>query len=286
MFFLDVATKTKSETPSRPPTIEELIIFFFTFLLFILVICVLTIYNKKKEEKWIQEHSRPLNQDELQLLHDINIKHYIEENYKFKKNGYGASDWYRSSLDAGGRLDNLNIPIDKIPLFLADLLKFKRHEWIAFVFCDEKDGKYIWLNKGPDNTKVWSFVSEQSLLDFAQKHNCNTIIEFHNHPHTTGDGFLLGASKQDLYSTELLNKYFNDNGISFISGLCSQGYFLIYGYEFHENSCPVEMRMNSLIEYNDKATNEQHLEMHRKIRRTFSYNCKIKLKVKHNVTRK
>lgn len=285
MFFLD-ATATPAETPSRPPTTSEIIIGTIFLILIIIGVIIGAIITKKKEEKWIQEHSRPLNQEELQLLHDINVKNYIEKTYNFLKSGFGASDWYRSSLDASGRLDNLDIPIEKIPLFLTDLLKYKRHEWIAFVFCDEKDGKYIWLNKGPDNQKVWSFVSEKNLLEFAKKHNCNTIIEFHNHPHTVGDGNLLGASKQDLHSTEIFEKYFNDNGVSFISGLCSQGCFLIYGYAFHENSCPIEIRMNSLIKYNMNATVEQQIEMHRKIRRVYSKVKPIKLKVIHNADKK
>ena len=162
MNFLDVTTTTQSETPSRPPTTGEIIIGLVFFIIIIIAVIIGSIIAKKNEEKWVQEHSRPLNQEELKLFHDINVKNYIEKNFKFRKAGYGASDWYRSSLDAGGRLDNLDIPIENIPLFLTDLLKFKRHEWIAFVFCDEKDGKYIWLNKGPNNEKVWSLVSEKS----------------------------------------------------------------------------------------------------------------------------
>ena len=94
MNFLDVTTTTQSETPSRPPTTGEIIIGLVFFIIIIIAVIIGGIIAKKNEEKWVQEHSRPLSQEELKLFHDINVKNYIEKSE--------SSDMYRI-YDENGR---------------------------------------------------------------------------------------------------------------------------------------------------------------------------------------
>lgn len=256
MSFLEICYTVNEEIKNRQSTIVGIIICIIFYAIVFGLIIVWSINAKKNEEKWIQEHSRPLNDDELKLLYDLRFKKYIENKFKFKKVGYRATDSYRSSLNSDGRLDTLNIPIEHIPVFLTDLLRHKRHEWIAFVFCDEKNSRYIWLNKGPNNEKVSPKIPIELLVSLAKQKNCYTIIEFHNHPHTQDRWWnLLGPSDQDLKTEKYLSEYFFNNGISLISGLCTQGMYIIYGYKFHENSCPIAYRYNSIVEYNKKGNN-------------------------------
>lgn len=249
--------------------------------LFIILVIIGSIIINKKENKWIRNHKRPLNNKELKLYYDLEIKKYIERTYKFKKNNFKINEKYRSSLDKNGRLDNIQIEIKNVPIFITNLLLYKRHEWIAFIFCNNNYAKYIWLNKGIDSNGAYSFMDIEEMVKFAKENNCSTIIEFHNHPHTSLDGNLLIASKPDLKSAAYLKKYFNSKNISFISGLCTQKHFLIYDYSFKDTSAPNKLRLNNLKKYNLNANDFEHLKMHKKIKHIKDVKP-IKLKVLNN----
>ena len=145
-------------------------------------------------------------------------------------------------------------------------------------------GKKKWLAFQRFTSIIVSLnVSIESIVDFAKKNQCTTIIKFHNHPHTADRWWdLLSPSNTDLNTAEKLSEYLYNNGISLISGLCTQGMFIIYDYQFHDNSLPNDLRMNSLVNFNQNATDEEHIKMHKTINTLFAKEKPIKLKVTTN----
>ena len=79
-----------------------------------------------------------------------------------------------------------------------------------------------------------------------------------------------------------MKNYLYKNGITLISGLCTQGEFIIYDYQFHDNSLPKELRMDYLVNHNQNASEEQHIEMHKVIHSIFAREKAIRLKVTTN----
>ena len=185
-------------------------------------------------------HQRPLNDKEIAELSRVRRIEYINTHFRFSQKGYRINPQYRESLDKRGRWDKIPIPFEQIGSFLTELLRFKRHEWFVWVLTDEISAKLIWANKGDDNESCYFRGSRIQLVLLAANNQCNTVICFHNHPHTKDRyGDLLSPSDTDLRTYSKLKEFYNERGLNFIDGLCTQGRFIIYGQSFSDTYFPV-----------------------------------------------
>ena len=187
---------------------------------------------------WIT-HRRPLNENEIKELSECRRIVYINKIFQFTHDKAKVNPAYRSSLDKEGRWDRIDISLTETPALITELLRYKRHEWSVWCLTDEEKSRFIWANKGDDNESCYFKGSISHLVSLAKGANCSTVIHFHNHPHTAERTWnLLSPSKQDLKTLEKMSERFDDEGMNYISALCSQGNFIVYGSSFSTKYYP------------------------------------------------
>lgn len=219
-------------------------------LLFVIAIIALVIYSLY-ELIFFLCHQRALSKEEITKLSNIRKIKYINSHFSFSRSTYNINPKYRASLNVSGRWDKISISTKDVLSFLTVLLRYKRHEWTAFVLANESEAKYIWANKGDDNESCYYKGNLLDIVNLAKTSNCNTIIKIHNHPHTHDRYWnLLSPSDQDMKTFEILKQHLTKNGLNFIDALCTQGNFLIFGYCFDNYSPPNSNEEDILKENN------------------------------------
>lgn len=215
---------------------------------------------------WIN-HKGPLNDKEIKELAEARRILYINQIFQFTHNVVGVNKEYRGSLDRDGRWDQVDVELHKLPSLIAQLLKYKRHEWFIWCLADDNKAKLIWANKGDDNESCYSKITIQYVIRMAISEHCNTIICMHNHPHTKERYWnLLSPSKTDTDTFEYAKNYFNAAGINIIDALCSQGSFVVYAYSFSPKYYPKGSDIQTIIMAND-ISKKQNYKLHKELRK-------------------
>lgn len=212
-------------------------------------------------------HRRPLSEDEVTKLANARKCRYINENFRFSSNGFTINPKYRESLTKEGRWDRVSINYPAIATAVAELLRYKRHEWFIWVLTNEKESKYLWANKGDDNKSCYSKANIIQALLLAESNECNTIMMFHNHPHTKERYWnLLSPSETDLNTCNHFKQIFNEMGYNFIDGLVSQGKYIIYGYEFSDKFHPAGSKIEDINQENN-VSKKKNYKLHKELRK-------------------
>lgn len=216
------------------------------WFLLIIICCIIAILGIVKD-------SKPLNNKEMEKLAKGRKAHYINKHFGFSNEKFSVNPKYRASIESGGRWDKVEIEYKKIAPLIADLLKTKRHEWNVYVLSDENSGKYIWCHKGDDNSRVRIPHLLMGIAAVKAKENdCNTVIAFHNHPHTQARYWdLLKPSDADIDCFNTEKKVFCGDGLNFISGIVSQGNYSIFGYAFPDSYIPPGCSLKEIEEENN-----------------------------------
>ena len=234
------------------------------------VICVYII----KEIVFWRTHRRPLSNEEVKLLSEARRCAEINKIFQFTHEKVKVNPKYRSSLVNEGRWDRIDFATKNTPDLITELLRYKRHEWSVWCLTDEEKCKYIWANKGDDNESCYFKGSIPGLISLAAHSNCNTVIHFHNHPHTADRTWnLLSPSEQDLKTLKAMGETFENCGLNYISALCSQGKYIIYGNMFYSGYYPPGTSQNEVRKEND-VSEKQNYRLHKELRK----NKKTKIK--------
>lgn len=211
-----------------------------------MVFC-LDIYNGKRRKKqidnqeWLKNENkkRPLSTNEIIALSECRRNDYINNRFVVHRVSLNINVDYRGSLSSEGRWDKISLNYNDIYSAITKLLQYKRHEWSVWVLTNEDESKYLWANKGDDNQSTYFKGDFSTLIMLALGSSCNTVIHFHNHPHTQDRYWnLLQPSDTDIETFNEIKNIFNDCGLNYIAGIASQGYFKIYGQCFSENYIP------------------------------------------------
>lgn len=230
------------------------------FIIFALSIFILyKIWQDKKDRE-------PLSDVEIKRLSEARRADYINSHFRIDTTRATVNPRYRESLAKFGRWDKVSIEYSKICPLITDLLKYKRHEWSVWVLANEHEGKFIWANKGDDNESCYFMGDMAYLIELAHDNDCNTVIHFHNHPHTQDRYWnLLSPSKTDIDTLEKMKVRFDAAKLNYISGLCSQGRFIIYGQMFYSSFYPGNSKTASIVAVinGEKANKELHKELRR-----------------------
>ena len=197
-----------------------------------IIVAVIALFVIYEVIFWLT-HRRPLTEEEIKKLSEVRKIVYINRIFQFSHNKVKVNPAYRASLDKEGRWDRIDIDIRGTPALITELLRYKRHEWSVWCLTDEEKSKFIWANKGDDNESCYFKGSIHHLTSLAKEAACNTVIHFHNHPHTAERTWnLLTPSKQDMKTLRAMSETFEKEGLNYISALCSQGKFVFYGSSF------------------------------------------------------
>ena len=212
-------------------------------------------------------HRKPLTDEQVAALAEARKCNYINTHFCFSENGFKINPKYRESLNKEGRWDRVSISYPVIGSAIAELLRFKRHEWSIMILANEKEAKYIWANKGDDNSSCYSKANFLHLLMLANTNECNTVLHFHNHPHTQERYWnLLVPSETDLKTLKTLTDYFNKAGLNFIDGIVSQGKYTIFGYGFSPEYRPKGTTVEEISLENNKSKKGNY-KLHRELKK-------------------
>lgn len=230
--------------------------------IFACIVCLVV-----REIIFVKGHKGPLEDGQIERLSRIRQIRYINENFNIDHTQIGVNVQYRSCLNKTGRWDKVSLPFNETMAFVTELLKYKRHEWYIMMLCDENECKYIWANKGNDSSSCYFNGDLDVLVALAQANKCNTVITMHNHPHTRDIYWnLLQPSDTDLNSYKRLKEIYNEAGLNYICGLCTQGKFMIYGQSFSALYFPENASVEKIAMENNKSEKD-NLKLHRELRR-------------------
>ena len=220
-----------------------------------------------KEVVFWRTHRNPLSDEEVKSLSEARRCVEINKIFRFTHDQVKVNPAFRSSLDREGRWDRIDEELTKTPALITEMLRYKRHEWFVWCLTDEKKCRFLWANKGDDNESCYFKGSIPGLISLAVSSGCNTVIDFHNHPHTAERTWnLLTPSDQDLRALKTMSETFEKSGLNYISALCSQGKYIIYGSMFYSGYYPPGTSISEIKKENN-VSEKQNYRLHKELRR-------------------
>lgn len=184
----------------------------YFFLLFLLIVLSILLFS----------FSKPLDGDQISKL-ALKRRGRRIIRYFFQTRGYIPSKQFKSSLKPDGKLYQIDLDMAHVPYFVANLLKYKKHEWSVIAFIGNREAKYLWANKGPDRSQV-TLLSINSIINTAKNNHCDVIMAFHNHPaHDPQHYSYRKPSNMDLQTADRFSQLLNSIDISYLDHVCERG---------------------------------------------------------------
>jgi hypothetical protein len=166
--------------------------------------------------------SKPLTEDQISKLALKRRNRRIIQYFSGMR-GYYPSKQFKSGLKPNGKLYQIDLDMPYVPSFVANLLKYKKHEWSVIAFIGNRKAKYIWVNKGPDRSQV-PLLSVDLIIKTAKNNDCDVIMAFHNHPaHDPQHYSYHRPSEMDFQAAERFSQMLNAIKISYVDHVCERG---------------------------------------------------------------
>jgi hypothetical protein len=205
--------------------------------------------------------SRPLTEEQVPELAQKRRNKKILLHFSPSPFSYSPAQDFKSGLKPDGKLYQVDLDTEQVPSFVANLLKYKKHEWSVMVFLRDQKAEHLWANKGPDRSQV-HVVSINSILNTAKRNRCDAIMAFHNHPaHDPQRYSYRNPSDLDLEASEKFSQILNTANISYIDHVCERG----TAHRYCLNPSPTLYPLTPILE-EVRAENSQgrmtHIKLH------------------------
>ena len=179
--------------------------------------------------------SKPLSDRQVQQLARKRRRRLIEHYFRPSRFAYHPDRRFKSKLKADGEFYPLSLDVDQVASYVANLLKYKKHEWVVLVFLKDRVAKFMWANKGIDRTQVSTLLPEHLTVRMAIDNDCNVVMKFHNHPASQPHRYRYNSpSKADSRSAAALSGVLASRGISCAMHVCERG----RAYRYHRIVSP------------------------------------------------
>lgn len=199
-------------------------------------------------------HRRELTDVEMEKLSQKRRKNYIRMNYNFRLVNAFPDKNFKSSMNPKGQMYNANISLEDFPSYAANLLKWKKHEWVLLALVQDKQVKCFYANKGLDKSSVSFNCNIYDLLEICKDNSCQTIMRFHNHPNSDPQRYnCLLASNQDKISAKSISEITIKEGVNWIDFICERGKFTRFFYEFSNTFFPESSQICYIEEENGES---------------------------------
>jgi len=199
-------------------------------------------------------HRRDLTDSEMKKLSQKRRGKYIKENYNFRLVNSFPDKKFKSSMDSKGKMYRANISLKDFPSYAANLLKWKKHEWVLLALVQDKQVKFFFANKGLDNSSVSYNCNIYNLLKICKDNGCQTIMRFHNHPNSDPQHYTcLLPSNQDKISAKSISEIAIVEGINWLDFVCERGSFSSFYREFSKTFFPQTSKIRYIKEENGKS---------------------------------
>jgi len=213
--------------------------------------------------------SQPLTPLQIDRLAGKRRSRLIYEHFNFSRDRLSLDVSFKRSMRADGSFHWVDYPLDKALSIAASHLKYKKHEWIVFLFCTQHRVVALWCNKGPNSTMVAPSIATADLRRLALSKEADLVLRAHNHPNPySASVSLLAPSDQDLRSSKSLGELFNAHGMNFLDVLCERGRWLIYGEGYVSSFLPYDKILAEIVALNGRSGADNR-KLHRELRRHF-----------------
>ena len=111
-------------------------------MIYIIVIVLIFIFI------FIISHLEALTCDEIEEVITVVWLDKIKNRFEFNKGEYIIDNNFRKNLRSWGKYYEIDETLFSLPSVIAELLRYKRHEWIVVAFEKERKINKVWINKG------------------------------------------------------------------------------------------------------------------------------------------
>ncbi len=206
-------------------------------------------------------HKRPLTENEIKLLMSKRRKKYIKENYSFQLVNSQPDMAFKSTMKPMGQIYKADIKLSDFPSYAANLLKYKKHEWVVIAFVKNNKVVAIYANKGENNGSVSLNLDSETVFKFSAFQDYQTVMRFHNHPNSYPSVYnCLLASEQDKISAKHMSSLASQYNINWLDFVCERGRFLEYYKSFSDNFYPENSSYNQIVLENQNEKNYYKLQ--------------------------
>jgi len=189
--------------------------------------------------------SKPLSERQVQQLARKRRRRMIERYFRPSRFAYYPYPRFKSKLKPDGHFYPLSLDVEQVPSYVANLLKYKKHEWAALVFLKDRVAKLMWANKGVDRTQVSTLLPEYLMVRMAIENDCNVIMDFHNHPASQPHVYRYNRpSEKDRRLADTLSGVLATRGISCAMYVCERG----RAYRYHRSVSTLLFPLESVQE--------------------------------------
>lgn len=199
----------------------------------------------------VYRHRHPLTIQEILALSRKRQRNRALREFDFSTMPRPADAVEKKAMNSQGELIGCDLGYRDAPARIAGLLKYKKHEWIVIAFINSFHVRHLWWNKGPDGTRVWSFLRDHSLKAVIRSLTPDSIAILHNHPNPDPSRYRANIpSDADFRSAGFYDGEFSKHGISLLEFICERGVPHLYYASFADSVVPVEPIVDEIQKVN------------------------------------
>lgn len=189
----------------------------------------------------VYRHRHPLSNQEILVLSKKRQRNRALLKFNFSTLPRPADSVEKKAMKSQGEFVDCDLGYGDAPARIAGLLKYKKHEWIVIAFINSFHVRHLWWNKGPDGTKVWSFLRDHSLKTAIRSLRPEAIAILHNHPNPDPSRYRMNIpSEADLRSAGFYDGEFSKHGTSLLEFICERGVPHLYYASFADSVVPID----------------------------------------------
>jgi len=174
-------------------------------------------------------HLDRLSESEVIQLASKRRKKQVRQYFTFDAGQTTVSTEFKAQMAPRGTFYPISCSLHDFPSVAAALLKYKKHEWIILAFERAKEIGMVWVNKGPDRTRVMLELPVYQVIEKAIQGRYTSILAFHNHPNIDPRHYnCLLASPTDLETARQWALALNESGLTHLAMVCERGRFSEY----------------------------------------------------------
>jgi hypothetical protein len=220
-------------------------------------------------------HLTPLNGEEIQTLAEKRRIIEVNNYFVFSEAETTVNLKFKSGLDASGRMYVISKKLQKLPSYVAALLKSKKHEWIVVAVEKDQLVEYMWVNKGPNKSSVALFIPFEELIRRANSISANTLLVFHNHPNPNPNRYdCTNPSQIDLDTAKKWEEQLGNNNLNLIEFVCERGLSYRYHSYISDKFMPV-IDFRKKLEIENGISKRRNYHLHKELRKLKNLKAKL-----------
>lgn len=226
--------------------------FFVTGVILFLIIC-------KKVYLYL---CNPLTEKQITQLATKRRRKSIDKYYYYSNSYTPFPLDFKKNMNPKGSFYNVNIMLIELPYFVANLLKYKKHEWIVIAFEKNHTVDMIWVNKGQDKSSATFKISNELVIEIARENSIESVFFFHNHPNSDPSKFSkTSPSETDLNTARIQTNLYMNNKLNLLEYVCERGVPHIYWKSINDDFMPLMGFTNHIRDFENNISKSKNFSL-------------------------